>query len=348
MTTSGNSSKRIKIWFILLLAAFAALAALFYGVVYYGSIHIPEKSRLIYIHTGWNYDETVQMLETKKIIRHPHVFTFIAGIKGYKDKIKAGRYRVQDGMNMLQLINLLRSGKQEPEKVTLENVTGNGEIAAIMANKMESDSAAFMKCLNDNAFLKQFGFTPVTVLAMFIPGTYNLLWTDSPDSFLIAIHSNYEQFWTAERRQKARDAKLSPLQVSILASIVEAEQSRFDDEKPVIAGLYINRLRKGMPLQSDPTAKYGSGNLSIQRVYSAETTGNSAYNTYIHEGLPPGPINMPRASSIDAVLNYSHNDYLYMCAAADGSFRHHFSSTLKEHDEYAKKYREYLNKRGIY
>jgi UPF0755 protein len=204
-----------------------------------------------------------------------------------------------------------------------------------------------MAALNDAPFLKQFGVNPTNVLAIFIPGTYKMYWTDSPEMFITQMDSDYKRFWTKENRTKAAGAGLSPMQVTILASIVQAEQGLYMDEKPIIAGLYINRLRIGMALQSDPTLVYARGDFSIERVREGDKEVNSPYNTYLHNGLPPGPINMPEPSSIDAVLNYNHNDYLYMCAEADGSGRHHFSKTLEEQNKYAELYRKYLNKKQI-
>ncbi len=318
-----------------------------YRLFFSASVKLEEKSKLIYIHTGWNFKQVGQMLKEKHIVSRPLGFKLFARYKNYGKAIKPGRYRVLNGMSNAQLVNMLLEGKQEEESISLHNVIVKGDLAGIIGSKMESDSARVMENLNDSEFLKQFGVNPTNVLAVFIPGTYKIYWTDSPEKFITQMDSNYKSFWTKENRAKAASAGLSPMQVTILASIVQAEQSLYMDEKPIIAGLYINRLKRGIPLQSDPTLVYARGDFSIRRVREGDKEIESPYNTYLHEGLPPGPINMPEPSSLDAVLNYNINDYLYMCAEADGSGRHHFSKTLEEQNKYAAKYRQYLNKRKI-
>jgi len=319
----------------------------FYRFFYYGNVQIEEKSKLIYVHTGWTFDQVAQMLEDKKIVKNIKGFTLVAGIKGYKDHIIPGRYRVVNRMSNLQLVNLLASGKQEPENMSLFNIRTKYDLAGIIANKIEEDSNEVVKHFNDAKYVKQFGFNTDNFLAMFLPGTYQLWWTDASDRIINQMHDKYEAFWTEERRKEARETGLSPLQVSILASIVQAEQSQYYDEKQAIAGLYINRLHADMPLQSDPTLIYVRGDFSIVRVREGDKHIESPYNTYMHTGLPPGPINMPDASSIDAVLHYQKSDYIYFCAEADFSGRHHFSKTLKEQNEYAEKYHKALDAKEI-
>lgn len=334
--------------FLLVLAILCGTGLyIFYRFFYAHNVHLADKSKLIYVHTGWNFDQVAQMLEDKHIIKHSKEFAFVAKVKGYKDHVIPGRYRVVNGMSNTQLVNMLAAGKQEPETINLYNIRTKYDLTGILANKIEEDSMDVVKHFNDSHYTKKFGFTTENMLTMFIPGSYSLLWTDPSDKFIQSMHDNYETFWTAERRKEAAAADLSPLQVSILASIVQAEQCMNNDEKRIIAGLYINRLRIGMPLQSDPTLIFARNDFSIMRVREGDKHFESPYNTYEHTGLPPGPINMPDASSIDAVLQYDKNDYLYMCAEADFSGRHHFSKTLKEQNEYADKYRKALNARQI-
>ncbi|MGP8217108.1 MAG: endolytic transglycosylase MltG [Bacteroidia bacterium] len=344
---AGGIKRRISSFLLVVLLVFGTGSYIFYRFFYYHSVHLEDKSKLIYVHTGWDFEKVLNMLEEKKIITHPRAFTLVAGLKGYKDHIIPGRYRAVNGMSNLQLVNLLASGKQEPVTINLYNIRTKYDLAGILANKIEEDSTEVVNYLNDPKYVKKFGFNTASIIAMFIPGTYQLLWTDSPDKFISRMHDNYEAFWTGERRKEAVETGLSYIQVSILASIVQAEQSLYNDEKKVIAGLYINRLHKDMPLQSDPTLVFARGDFSILRVREGDKKVESPYNTYIHTGLPPGPINMPDASSIDAVLNYDKNDYLYMCAEADFSGRHHFSKSLKEQNEYADKYRKALDARQI-
>ncbi len=318
-----------------------------YSLFFGPSVKLDKKSELIYIHTGWNFNQVQQMLKEKHIINSSFGFRLFAKYKKFDDAVIPGRYRVMNGMSNAELINMLVKGKQEPVSISLHNIIFKGDLAGIVGSKMESDSATVMTALNNGPFLKQFGVTPTNVLAIFIPGTYKMYWTDSPEIFIAQMDSNYKKFWTPERRAKAAKAGLSRMQVTILASIVQAEQCLHMDEKPIIAGLYINRLKRGMALQSDPTLVYARGDFSIARVLNGDKAQDSPYNTYKHVGLPPGPINMPEPSSIEAVLDYNMNNYLYMCAESDGTGRHHFSTTLDEQNKYAAKYREYLNKHQI-
>jgi len=336
--------KRLFIGILLLSAVGAGVG---YELFFASNIKLDEKSKLIYIHTGWNFAQVKQMLEEKHIIEHTIGFDLFSKYKKYDESVLPGRYRVINRMSNAELVNMLLSGKQEQESISLHNIIFKGDLAGIVGSKMESDSTQVMASLNNGPFLKQFGVNPTNVLVIFIPGTYKMYWTDSPEMFITQMDSAYKKFWTKERKRKAADGGLTPLQVTILASIVQSEQSLYIDEKPIIAGLYINRLRMGMPLQSDPTLVYARGDFSIERVREGDKEQDSPYNTYKHSGLPPGPINMPEPSSIDAVLNYAKSNYLYMVAEADGSGRHHFSSTLAEQNKYAAKYRQYLNKRQI-
>lgn len=333
---------------VLVLCVIGGIGAyIFYRAVYYPSVRLAEKSRIIYVHTGWDIGQVADMLVKKHIIRSPKAFRWLANIKHYTGHIKPGRYRVMNGMNNMQLVNLLKSGKQEPETISIHNIRTVQELAGILADKIEADSSAIMSAITNAQTMKKYGFNTQTISAMFIPGTYPLLWTDTPQDFVTEMHTDYENFWTPARRKLAAAIPLTPLQVTVLASIIQAEQSVYDDEKPVIAGLYINRLKKDIPLQSDPTLVFARGDFSIMRVRAGDKEIDSPYNTYMHTGLPPGPINMPEPSSIDAVLHYQKNDYLYMCAESDFSGRHHFSSSFKEQEEYAAKYQKALNQRGI-
>jgi len=320
---------------------------IFYRAFYYPGIRFAEKSRFMYIHTGWQFEDVMDMLESKKIIKNPQAFRILAGIKKYKTHIKPGKYRLLNGMNNMQLVNLLMSGRQEPESISIHNIRTVEELAGILGSKIESDSTDIIKAITDKQTLKKYGFNLANISAMFIPGTYSILWTDTPVEFIGEMHTDYENFWTDERRKLAEAIPLTPLQVSVLASIVQAEQSLYDGEKPVIAGLYINRLKKNIPLQSDPTLVFARGDFSIMRVREGDKKVESLYNTYMHTGLPPGPINMPEPSSLDAVLHYQKSDYIYMCAEADFSGRHHFTASFKEQEECAIKYRKALNARGI-
>ena len=196
-------------------------------------------------------------------------------------------------------------------------------------------------------FLEENGLTEETALTLFIPNTYEMYWNTSREEFFKKMNAEYLKFWNEERRQKAAALNLDPIKVTILASIVDAE-ALFDKEMPTIAGLYLNRLKKGMLLQADPTVIFANGDFTVKRVTGALLGVDSRYNTYKYVGLPPGPINMPSINAIDAVLNKENNNYLYMCAKEDFSGYHNFAATVQEHNINAKKYREALNQRNIY
>ena len=344
---TGRFFKKFKILLLSLVIIAGLCLYMGYRFFYGSNTQIEEKSKLIYIRTGSDFEQVTQMLEYKGILKNIKTFITIAKLKNYNQNIIPGRYRVMKGMSNLELINLLESGKQEPVKLNLYNIRTKYEFAGLLSRKIEEDSITILKHFKDEKYVKQFGFDTNNFLAMFIPGPYIFWWTDVSDKFINHMHDVYENFWTEEKRKVAEEKRLTPLQVSILASIVQAEQGQYNDEKRVIAGLYINRLHADMPLQSDPTLIFARGDFSIQRVREGDKKVNSSYNTYIHTGLPPGPINMPDTSSLNAVLFYQKNDYLYMCAEADFSGRHHFSKTLKEQNEYAEKYHQALDAKQL-
>lgn len=306
------------------------------------------KSKVIFIPTGAYFEDVMDTLRANNILKHEKSFLWQADLKKYKDKVRPGRYRILAGMSSNEIINLLRAGLQEPVTLTFTNIRTKDQLVTRVCRKLEADSTELRAILNDGRFLKEkFGFGSETILVMFLPNTYQFNWNTSAKQFLERMQTEYKKFWTDERKQKAKDLNLSQSQVSILASIVQAEQMRFAEERPVIAGLYLNRLRIGMPLQSDPTVICAIGDYTINRVLDRDKEVNSPYNTYLHAGLPPGPIYIPEISSIDAVLNYQKNGYLYMCAREDFSGRHNFAKTLAEHNRNAQRYRNALNKNKI-
>jgi UPF0755 protein len=209
------------------------------------------------------------------------------------------------------------------------------------------DSIDIANLLTEKSILQEYNFTKQTLPALFIPNTYQVYWNISAKDFLNRMFKEYKRFWTEERQNKAKAIGLTPIEVSILASIVE-EETNNKSEKPMVAGLYINRLKKGMPLQADPTVKFAWQDFTLRRITNKHLTIDSPYNTYKIIGLPPGPIRIPSPEGIDAVLNYSKHNYLYMCAKEDFSGTHNFASTLSEHNRNARKYWDALNKRKIY
>ncbi len=251
-------------------------------------------------------------------------------------------------MNNNALINLLRAGIQEPVEINFNGLHTVSELMGRVGRRIEADSLSLLEAASDNDYLGKYGFNTDNVQSLFIPDTYEFYWNTSVDQFFERMAKEYKKFWTAERKQKAKAMGFSQTDVATLASIVQGEQCCDNEEKKIIAGLYINRLNIDMPLQSDPTVIFALGDFTIQRVSREQTRTDSPYNTYVNKGLPPGPIGFAKQSSLDAVLNYDKNNYIYMCAKDDLSGKHCFAKTYEQHQIYAKKYRDSLNARNIH
>lgn len=301
----------------------------------------------VFIPTGSTFSDVRNILYSRGLIINKRSFEWVAGRKNYPVLVKPGHYVLKASMNNNELVNMLRSGAQTPVMVVFNNIRKKEELAGKLAKQIEADSLSMIKCWRDSEFLKSLNTTPEKVLMIFIPNTYEFWWTTDAYEFTRRMHKEFSKFWDDERKQKAESARLSVQEVIILASIVEKETQR-NDEKPAIAGVYINRLRKDWPLQADPTVVYAVGDFEMKRVLKVHTEIDSPYNTYIHTGLPPGPICIPSIASIDAVLNYQKHNYMFFCAKADMSGYHSFSRTLGEHSRYAKAYQAALNGRKIY
>jgi UPF0755 protein len=250
-------------------------------------------------------------------------------------------------MSMNALLNMLRSGEQEPVRVTFSNVDHLPELAGRISAALEPDSLTFLRAFKDPDLQKEVGLDETTMISLFIPNTYEFWWTTTPQQFIARMRKEHDAFWTGARLARARELGMSPVEVATLASIVQAETVRIDDAKR-IAGVYRNRLRIGMPLQADPTLKFALGLADINRVLNADKQVDSPYNTYRNTGLPPGPINMPEPRFIDAVLEAEKHDYLYFCARADLSGYSDFARNYEQHQVNARKYQRALDQRGIY
>jgi UPF0755 protein len=264
----------------------------------------------------------------------------------YVNRVKPGKYRLKSGMSNRRLINMLASGTQEPITLSFHNLRLKEDFAGFVSKKIEPDSSAIINLLDSSKFVEKYGFTTYNVYCLFIPNTYQLYWNTSPEKFFKRMYANYEKFWTPEKKQQAAAINLSPVQVSILASIVDAE-ALHDDEMPAVAGLYLNRLRKGMKLEADPTVIFAIHDFTIKRVLNKYLSFNSPYNTYLHTGLPPGPIMMPSVNALNSVLNYKKSDYIYMCAKEDFSGYHNFATNMADHLVNARKFQHALNERNI-
>jgi UPF0755 protein len=300
----------------------------------------------INIKAGSTWDEVKAMLYKKGTIVNRASFEQLAEIMKYPEHIKPGHYILKEGMNNRQIITKLRARQQDPVKLVFNNIRIKQELAGHISEQLETDSVSILKLLNDAEYLKKFGFTPDNVMSMFIPNTYEVYWDIPADKFMDRMYKEYKSFWNEKRRARLADIRLTELQAITLASIVEKETNQ-NDEKPDIAGVYMNRLRDGWLLQADPTLVYALGDFSIKRVLNVYKTINSPYNTYMYIGLPPGPICLPSISSIDAVLNFRQHKYMYFCAREDFSGYHNFAVTMNEHLLNAAKYQQALDQHGI-
>ena len=342
---SSGATKKYIIAFVAIIIIALGLTGLFYYLKYFGP-NVTDKQEYLYIHTGATYQDVYKTIRDQEIVKDTASFNWAAQNMKYPTRVKAGRYHLKSGMSNRHFINMLASGAQEPVTVSFHNLRLKEEFAGFVSKKIEPDSVSILRLLDSSEFVKQYGFTTDDVYTMFIPNTYQLYWNTSPEKFFKRMYANYESFWTAERKQKAAAINLSPIQVSVLASIVDAE-ALHDDEMPIIAGLYLNRLKIGMKLESDPTVIFAKNDFTIRRVLNKYLSFDSPYNTYLHTGLPPGPIMMPSVNALNSVLDYKKTDYIYMCAKADFSGNHAFAATHAEHLINAHKFQEALNERNI-
>jgi UPF0755 protein len=305
-----------------------------------------DKINYLYIDENKNYETVLEQLKSQFHIKDIRLFKQLASFMKYPQNLKAGKYKIEPKLNYLEVIRMLRNGNQIPVKLAFNNVRLKKDFAEKVGNQLMFGPERLANALNDPQICRSFGLDTVTIVSLFLPNTYEVYWTISVAQFLERMKKEYDRFWTAARLEKARALSLSPLEVSILASIVEEETAN-ESEYPIVAGLYINRLRKGMLLQADPTVKFAAGDFGLRRILFAHLEIDSPYNTYKNRGLPPGPIRIPSISGIEAVLNYTHHNYLYMVAKEDFSGKHNFSVTLSEHNRYAEKYRTALNRNNI-
>lgn len=264
----------------------------------------------------------------------------------YAKQIRTGRYAIKQGEGAFVVYRHLKHGMQEPLKLTIPSVRTLDDFAAFLGHKLMMDSTEVSKALKSEDICQQYGYDTLTIIGMFVPNTYEVYWNIPLEKFLKKMKKESDNFWDDGRKQKAAGLELTQNEVSTLASIVDEETSN-NAEKPMIAGMYYNRLRQEMPLQADPTIKFALKKFELRRIYNNMLSVNSPYNTYRNIGLPPGPIRIPSVAGIDAVLNMTHHDYLFMCAKEDFSGTHNFARTYQEHLQNAAKYSEALNKRGI-
>lgn len=301
---------------------------------------------VLYIHPRATFGQVTDSLKMNDVLISLKTFQWVSKKKEFSQSVKTGRYLLKKGMNTNQIVNTLKGGMQTPLNVTFNNVRTKEDLAGKVSKYLIADSLSILNLFYDENKIGKFGFNTETYRAMFIPNTYQFYWTTSAEQFADRMKTEFDKFWSDERRKKAENINLSPVEVTVLASIVQSETAK-SEEMPRIAGLYINRLNRGQLLQADPTVKHAVGDYSLKRVLNVHLEVDSPYNTYKYAGLPPGPINFPETSAIDAVLNHERHNYIYMCAKEDFSGYHNFAVTLTEHNRNAAKYRRELDKLKI-
>jgi UPF0755 protein len=342
--TKGKGSPKTLRWVIGIL-----IAALIVGgyLLLFPNTGSFSKDEFLYIRTGSDYDDVKQALEEGDFVKNMSSFDFLAKRAGYPGHVRPGKYRIPAGANNLTLVRLLRSGRQTPVKLVIGKLRTTNDFIRAVSSQLEADSTVLRKLLNDPVYLAQFGLKPATALCAVFPDTYEFYWNTSADKAYRKIAKTASKFWTPARQNQAHSHGMSTEEAMTLASIVD-EETNSNPEKPLIASVYLNRLKKGMRLQADPTARYAAGDFSIKRVTEAQTSIASPYNTYAVSGLPPGPICTPSRASVDAVLKAPANSYLYFCAKEDFSGTHRFAATYPEHMRNARLFQAALNARNIH
>lgn len=341
--------KKKQILYYLLLIGILAVVAGFiaYRSIFGTAIQPKTENQILLIPTGSTYDQVLDTIEANLLVKNLRLLDWIAKKKNYPDLIKPGRYLINGGLTYNGLINLLRSGRQSPVNITFNNVRTLNQIAGKIGKYIEADSSQIIAFLSDESNYTPDGFKKETIIALFIPDTYEVYWnTDAGDLYLRML-KEYKRFWNDKRLAKSKDLGLNQVEVAILASIIDDEVVKAE-EKPRIAGVYLNRLKRGIPLQACPTIKFALNDFTITRVLYKHLEFESPYNTYKYSGFPPGPIGCPSVEGIEAVLNAEKHDYLFFAAKADFSGYHNFSRTLSEHNRYAAIYQKELDKRKIF
>ena len=303
------------------------------------------KEHLLYVYPNATLDSVLQTVEENYDIATVRVLKFHARLMHFQ-RPRTGCYRIPIREGNYTFLKRLRGGEQTPVELSFNNIRTREQLAHRLSQQLLTDSLSIITRLESDSFMSQYGLSKETAVSMFLPNTYEVFWTISADQLFARMYREYEHFWTSARLEAAKALGLSPAEVSIIASIIEEETNK-KEEYPVIAGLYLNRLRSGMPLQACPTVKFALQDFTLRRILYEHLQYDSPYNTYKHKGLPPGPIRIPRASTLDAVLHAAKHNYLYMCASTEFDGTHPFSSTYAEHARYARTYQAILNQKGI-
>lgn len=318
----------------------AAIAAYFFNA---RTTSFEGKKKFVYIPTGTNSKEAVlSILKKDSVLRQPWLFNLFADRLDYWKQIKPGKYEVPSGMNTFQLVRKLRSGQQTPVNLVINKVRTGKQLAQMVGNKFECDSAAFLETMYSREFLSAHGLDSATAISLVIPDTYTYYWNSDPAMIFSKLVKRHKDFWNEERKAKAAAKGLTPAKVYTVASIVE-EETNNRAEKGNVASVYLNRIKIGMPLQADPTVKFALQDFTLKRIYQKHLTVSSPYNTYRVKGLPPGPICTPSSITIDEVLNAPETKYIYFVASSQFNGTHVFAADYPTHLKYAKEYQKALD-----
>ncbi|MBR1962270.1 MAG: endolytic transglycosylase MltG [Alistipes sp.] len=328
-----------------LVGGFAAAALIVLYSAFYGKAI--ENEKVIYISSATTYAQIESDLrQSLRSNLYRTAFDFYAKRLNLEGRFRTGRYMFNEGESVIRVVRKLVLGEQSPVKLVVGEARTLPQLAGKLAKQIEADSAILLSAMRNKQLRKELGFVKDSTIAMFIPNTYEVWWDITPERLLHRIKREYDHFWNEERTAKLKRCGLSKYEVMTLASIVY-EEVKIPSEMRMIAGVYINRLRRGIALQACPTVKYAMGDFALQRILHKHLKYRSPFNTYINRGLPPAPICVPSVTAIDAVLNFEKHDYLYFCARPELDGRHNFARTLKEHNANSRKYSAAIEKLGV-
>jgi UPF0755 protein len=343
-----STKKMISIAAIVVVSGLIIYGFVLIGQIFSNNTKFTEEQVYVHIPTDASYAQALDSVTS--YVADLDRFEMVASKMSYPANVKSGRFLLKKGMNSYELVKAMRNNI--PVKLSFNNQERVENLAARVGSQIEADSTSLMNSFKDSIFLKENGFTQENILAMFIPNTYEVYWNTSAKKFRDKMIKEYRNFWNKDRVESAEKQGLTPVETTILASIVHKESVK-KDERPRIAAVYLNRLRLGMPLQADPTVIFAKKkndndfNQVIKRVFYNDLFMNSPYNTYKVTGLPPGPIAMPDITALEAVLHPENNDFIYFCASVDRFGYHEFAATLQEHNVNAKKYSDWINAQGV-
>lgn len=334
--------KKIFLPLLLLLLAMAGVGFWLYDAFYGNCV---KERHSLFVYASYPYEQVADSVD--QYIGKKWAYDLYAKRLELDQSLKAGHYVLEEGMSVIEVVRMLKLGLQAPVNVTMNNVKTPAYLAGKLSRQLHADSVELVKVLTDKQLAQKLGFSsPLTMFSIFIPNTYEFYWTVKPEDFVDRMYKEYKRFWNGERDKKRERSGLNRVEVSTLASIVY-EETRKVDEMPRVAGVYVNRLKQGIPLQADPTIKYAMQDFGLRRILYRHLKYESPYNTYLNRGLPPSPICMPSIEAIDAVLNFEKHDYIFFCARPTFDGYHNFARTLKEHNANARAYQAELNKRKI-